>query len=239
MKQCPTCHRTYAENSLVYCLDDGSTLLIIDSSQFDAPPTMRIPESRVTDQPQPPFQQPLPPPPGYAPASTGTGFKFNNRILGITGASLVIVGVLLPLVSLMGILGFSYLQIAQMRGEFFTAYLVPLLGGFALFLTLKSQYKALIGIGIAVLAILIIDYFRIKSAVASMPFNLPGTRPGATMDPMAGQYLQSLLQLSFGFFILVAGAILLIVAGTMKDKTPAASTGWPSTPPPPPPMNFR
>lgn len=243
MKQCPTCYRTYQENSIVYCLDDGSTLLTVDSSSFDSPPTMRIPEPRVTDQPQPPFQQPLPPPlppPSYAPAGAGgTGFKLNNRILGITGASLVIVGVIMPLVSLMGVLGFSYLQIAQIHGGFFTAYLIPVLGGFALFLTLKSQYKPLIGIGIAVLAILIIDYFRIKSGIANMPLNLPGTRPGAAIDPMAAQYIQSMIQLSFGFFVLTAGAILLIVAGAMKDKTSTNSTSWHGTPPPPPPMNFR
>jgi hypothetical protein len=199
---------------------------------------MRIPEPRVTDQPQPPYQQPLPPTPGYAQASPTTGFKLNNRVLGIAGASLVIVGVIMPLVSLMGLLGFSYLQIAGMRGEFFTAYLLPLLGGFALFLALKSQYKPLIGIGVAVLAILVIDYLRIKSAVASMPFNFPGTRPGQPIDPMAGQYLQSMLQISFGFFAIAGGAILLIIAGAMKDKTTESSAGW-SANPPPPPMNFR
>jgi hypothetical protein len=244
MKQCPTCHRTYVENSLAYCLDDGSTLLMVDSSSFDAPPTMRMPEPRITDQPQPPFQQsfqqPLPPPPGYAQPSPASNFKVNNRMLGIAGAALVIVGVIMPLVSLMGILGFSYLQIAQLDGRFFTGYLIPLLGGFALFLTLKSQYKPLIGIGIAVLAIIVIDYLRIKSTIASIPFNLPGARPGATVDPMAGQYLQSMLQISVGFFALVGGAILLIVAGAMKDKAATSSTSWPGTsPPPPPPMNYR
>ena len=33
MKQCPTCRRTYADDTLVYCLDDGSTLIAIPDLQ--------------------------------------------------------------------------------------------------------------------------------------------------------------------------------------------------------------
>lgn len=248
MKRCPSCQRTYTDDALTFCLDDGSTLLSVDSSSYDAPPTMRIPEPRVTNQPpiqppaQPPSYQPQHvPPPAAAygqPNPAGTGFKLNNRVLGIAGASLVIISVIMPLVSLMGILGFSYLQIAQLRGEFFTAYLIPLLGGLALYMAIKNQFKPLIGIGVAVLAIVIIDYFRIRSTVASFAAGLPGARPGAAADPMAAQYLSSMLQISMGFFALVAGSVLLIVAGAMKDKTSPNSVDWHSNPPPPP-MNFR
>ena len=46
MKQCPTCNRTYSDDSLTYCLDDGSVLLIQDEPQG----TQRLPSPRVTSQ---------------------------------------------------------------------------------------------------------------------------------------------------------------------------------------------
>lgn len=44
MKQCPTCNRTYADETLTYCLADGSLL----SAPYDAEATQRIPASRPT-----------------------------------------------------------------------------------------------------------------------------------------------------------------------------------------------
>jgi hypothetical protein len=41
MKQCPTCQRTYADDTLVYCLDDGSVLAAVydpQATQIIAPP---------------------------------------------------------------------------------------------------------------------------------------------------------------------------------------------------------
>src|SRR4051812_42230940 len=122
MKQCPACHRTYAEDSLMYCLDDGATLLIVDPRPYEPPPTMRI-EPRLTDPPQQPF---MPPQQMYSqPGVPPTSFKITNRMLGLAGASIVILGIFMPLISFMGFFGFSYLQIAQIRSEFFTAYLIP------------------------------------------------------------------------------------------------------------------
>lgn len=46
MKQCPTCHRTYSDDSLTYCLDDGSVLFTQDEPQG----TQRLPSPRVTSQ---------------------------------------------------------------------------------------------------------------------------------------------------------------------------------------------
>ena len=48
MKQCPTCSRTYADDTLRFCLDDGSALI----SGFDPQATLRIPSMRATDIPQ-------------------------------------------------------------------------------------------------------------------------------------------------------------------------------------------
>jgi hypothetical protein len=167
---------------------------------------------------------------GVQPAS----FKITNRVLGIAGASIVILGIFMPLISFMGFFGFSYLQIAQIRSEFFTAYLIPVLGIIALILSLKFNYRPLIAIGIALLLIIIVDYFRIKSAVDDLASTFPGARPGMSRDPMAGQFLQSALQISWGFFALVAGAVLLIIAGAKKDNNAStSSTDWNSSTTPP------
>jgi len=47
MKQCPTCNRTYADESLTYCLADGSLL----SAPYDPEATQRIPPARITNSP--------------------------------------------------------------------------------------------------------------------------------------------------------------------------------------------
>jgi ketosteroid isomerase-like protein len=47
MKQCPTCNRTYADETLTYCLADGSLL----SAPYDPEATQRIPPPRTTNQP--------------------------------------------------------------------------------------------------------------------------------------------------------------------------------------------
>lgn len=77
MKVCPSCKRAYADETLTFCLDDGSIL----STSYDPPATQRIPAPRITDQaptevlypasepslqstmaaPQPPFYSEKPP----------------------------------------------------------------------------------------------------------------------------------------------------------------------------------
>ena len=47
MKQCPTCKRAYADETLTYCLDDGSLL----SAPYDSEATQRIPPPRMTSLP--------------------------------------------------------------------------------------------------------------------------------------------------------------------------------------------
>jgi hypothetical protein len=53
MKRCPRCDRTYTDNALVYCLDDGTHLSASDDPQA----TLALPQARPTD----PFPQIAPP----------------------------------------------------------------------------------------------------------------------------------------------------------------------------------
>jgi hypothetical protein len=58
LKQCPACHRTYSDNTQVYCLDDGSVL-----QRYEPAPTLRIAAPLVTNNPPPR----IPPPMSQAP----------------------------------------------------------------------------------------------------------------------------------------------------------------------------
>jgi len=51
MKQCPKCGKTYTDPQLNFCLDDGELLLQSSSGADidDAPPTVMLNESRVTN----------------------------------------------------------------------------------------------------------------------------------------------------------------------------------------------
>lgn len=58
LKQCPKCSRAYTDDTLAFCLDDGSALVV----GYDAQATIRIPAGRATDVPQSPVSpaQPYP-----------------------------------------------------------------------------------------------------------------------------------------------------------------------------------
>jgi foldase protein PrsA len=51
MKQCPTCNRTYDDAALRFCLEDGATLVRLDSSD---PPTMTMPGGKIPGELLPP-----------------------------------------------------------------------------------------------------------------------------------------------------------------------------------------
>jgi hypothetical protein len=69
MKRCPQCNRTYTDDALSFCLDDGTPLVSASApSSFDPSATVQYPQARETS-PQPTIaytpspQQPTPPPP--------------------------------------------------------------------------------------------------------------------------------------------------------------------------------
>ncbi|MCU1267118.1 MAG: hypothetical protein JWM21_3436 [Acidobacteria bacterium] len=109
MKICPACNRTYADQTLIFCLDDGSTL----SAQYDPretrllpvtqtsepPPTEIFPPQPKTTEVSPPLiptMQALQPPPRY-PEQQQTKLNEKER-----GKPWVIVGVVIFLVFVFG-----------------------------------------------------------------------------------------------------------------------------------------
>jgi hypothetical protein len=70
MKRCPTCQRTYADDSMAFCLEDGSTLFGESAAASDLPATLIIPDPRATNPVRPetfrPNQMPTQPQPHQA-----------------------------------------------------------------------------------------------------------------------------------------------------------------------------
>jgi hypothetical protein len=100
MKRCPQCNRTYSDDALSFCLDDGTPLVSASApSSFDPSATVQYPQGRDTS-PQPTIAygpgQPPPssPPPAWSPMPPITPQKRSvwPWLLGI-GAVLVFMGI--------------------------------------------------------------------------------------------------------------------------------------------------
>jgi hypothetical protein len=102
MKRCPTCNRTFDDEWLAFCTEDGTTLVETQSAQLpsEPPPTVLIPPAMDTgpiggqkpfdlpgsyNPPQPvtPAWQPPPPPPVQVPRGQKQGLAVAALVLGI------------------------------------------------------------------------------------------------------------------------------------------------------------
>src|SRR2546421_4947893 len=150
----------------------------------------------------------------------------NNRILGIAGSALLIIGIFLPIVTVMGLISLSYFDSIRMApGQSITGIAILLLGIIGLVFALTNRFRLLLIPGVLSLGILVLDFFRLKSAMG----NAGGGEGGELADSMA-----SSVSIGWGFFVLAIGAIVLIVAGVMKRAAPAIGGPGYGAPPPPP-----
>jgi hypothetical protein len=102
MKRCPQCNRTYTDDALSFCLDDGSPLLSASGPMSDPGATVQFPQPRDTSpqatiafNPGPAAPPPPPtPPPVWNPMPPATPQKRSVLpwVLGI-GAVLVFMGI--------------------------------------------------------------------------------------------------------------------------------------------------
>ncbi len=106
MKRCPQCNRTYTDDALSFCLDDGSPLVGAAAPMSDPSATVQYPQSRdTTPQPTiafssgqaqapPPQIPPSMPPPAWTPMPPTVAQKRSAWpwVLGI-GAVLVFMGI--------------------------------------------------------------------------------------------------------------------------------------------------
>ncbi|PYS50166.1 MAG: hypothetical protein DMF68_08135 [Acidobacteria bacterium] len=204
---------------MTFCLDDGTPLLNVEPSMFEPPPTVRIPEPRVTEQPV----QPYAPPPYATPYSqpSGAGFKLTNKVLGISGASLLLAGIFMPIISVLGLVTFSLFTFIQggfptgpsaaMAGDLagtitlfrILGLVILLLGAGALLLALKNQLKPLLAIGIATIAVLVFIFIKLQTLLSTAPAEA-----------------RAFIGVGWGFFAMVAAAVLLIVSSVRREKNP-------------------
>ena len=163
----------------------------------------------------------------------------NKRTLALIGASALMLGFFLPLISLLGFVNFSYFDLlTKVSSRFITGLIIFALGGLSLLLALKNNFKPLIATGILALIILAFDFITYKRAITDLsPTGRMGTGTlgGAPTD--YGQFADELagivIQPAWGMFILAIAAIILIVAGASKNPIPTNSTDWNKNPPPP------
>lgn len=167
----------------------------------------------------------------------------NNRILGIIGSALLIIGIFLPIISFMGILTFSFWTFiaGSLPGEDPTGMVtifriigivILLLGIVSLVLTLKNNYKPLLGTGIVALGILVFVFIKLQSLFSQASEAASG---GGDM----GRQMAGGVGMGWGFYVLVLGAIALIVAAVMKSTVPGRTGDWTGSAPPPPPPPYN
>ena len=163
----------------------------------------------------------------------------NKRTFALIGASALMLGFFLPLISFLGFVSWSYFDLlTKVSTRFITGLIIFALGGLSLFLALKNNFKPLIATGIMALVILAFDFITYKRALANlsptgrMGSGTLGGSPGefgGFADELAGIIIQP----AWGMFILAIAAILLIVAGATKNPIPVSGTDWNKNPPPP------
>lgn len=146
----------------------------------------------------------------------------NNRILGIIGAALLVIGIFLPIVSVMGLISISYFDaIKASPAQAWSGLLLLLLGIISLFMAVTNKFKILIATGAFALILLIVDFFRLKNALSNTP-----AEAGELADQIA-----SSVSIGWAFYVMAIGAVLLIVAGVMKSPGGGYGAPPPSYPP--------
>jgi hypothetical protein len=154
----------------------------------------------------------------------------NNRILGFIGSGLLILGIFLPIISVMGLLTFSLFTFIQgsmpgidptgMVGLFrIIGIAVLLLGIASLVLTLKNQFRLLIATGVISMCVLALIFIKLQSVFSNIPEE--------------ARMLSGAIGTGWGLYAMILGAIALIVAGAMKNTATVTNTGYGAPPPPP------
>lgn len=98
MKICPKCNRKYEDNSLRFCLEDGSALAAPVTRRGDPPPTEILPVPRVQPTQKSSAGPTVPSYPNFAEPRPATGETRSNPIL--TGGVIAIVVLLVALVGI-------------------------------------------------------------------------------------------------------------------------------------------
>jgi hypothetical protein len=146
MKRCPACHRTYADDTLSFCLDDGSPLFTEGAgASSDMAATIIMPDPRVTvpekqetfsPPPRAPYPPTTPPPQAWPPVAAQLNRAAASPIRQGRGAA--VTSLVLAVVSFF-LLGFCIIGGATKVDD-------TLIGGIFLFSVLLALGGAILGI---------------------------------------------------------------------------------------------
>lgn len=143
------------------------------------------------------------------------------QILGLAGSVILFIGVFTPIISLPIVGGMNYFQ--NGRGDGVIVLLVAILSGF---LTLAKRYRFLLFTGGGSLAILALTFIVFQVRMSQMQAEMKksmGNNPFAGL----GDAMMNSVQISWGWAVLIIGAVLLIAAALVKkddsDKPETAS----------------
>ena len=143
MKRCPACQRTYVDDTLSFCLEDGSALISEQPGSSEMAATVIIPEPRMTAPgkpdafgPGPTPYQPFPvPSPGWLP---GGGLQMPPAVPVRQGRSVAIASLICAIAAFV-LLGFCIVAGAN-------GVEASLIGGIFLFSVLIALAGAVMGI---------------------------------------------------------------------------------------------
>jgi hypothetical protein len=146
----------------------------------------------------------------------------NSRILGIVGSVLIIFSIFLPRVSIFGI-NISYFDSIK-SGSGPEGFIFLGLGVISLILALLDKIRFLIATGILTLGYLTVSFIKYKLTMKEITRDVS--------DELTSQ-LTGLVQLRWGWAVLVLGGLLLVVAGIMKKSRTSPIPTYGAPPPPP------
>jgi hypothetical protein len=149
---------------------------------------------------------------------------FNKRqIVAFAGAALLLIGLFTPLVGVpfFTVNYYNLSQISSLAGLGF--FLLLLCGAGAGVLAGLKRYGVLKWPGLAALLILAYTFYSIRSGIAQARNEMAksmASMPDGQNNPFKGmgEAFMSIIQMQWGWGVLSIGAILLIVAGLMKDE---------------------
>lgn len=137
-------------------------------------------------------------------------------IIGIIGSAVLLIGVFAPVIALPIIGNLNYFQNSKMDST-----ILMFLGIASLALTFLKRYKWLLLTSIGSIGVMIYSFtnFKIRAAKASSMLE-----PKLIDDPFRelGRLSLHFAQLQWGWAVLLAGAVLIIVAAVMNKNTAIA-----------------
>ena len=142
--------------------------------------------------------------------------KHQRTALGLAGSLLVLGGLFAPFISLPMVGSMTYMQLGQ------EAYLLLALALLSLLLTLVRRYRGLVVTGTACLVVVLIRVvtFQVRMAEAEREMSAElSDNPFKGLAEMA----VAAVQLQWGWVVVLSGAILLILAATVRSESSQVS----------------